>query len=182
MRRTIWTSEIDFTNLEKLRKEAEENDDQVTEAMSDDEFIDYLEDQASLWRDDEICNLRIRISNPILVIADLGLWSGRKTGYKLLRGCFVSDILCAASRDSNAYTVYADAYNVRAEDSHHDGTNCYLFRELIGPESRCLPLLDAIYSGKDYTALMRRYSRSILPYVAGVYGWPVAGRRRKAAA
>lgn len=51
-------------------------------------------------------------------------------------------------------------------------------------EAQCAPLLNAIYEGKnigEIKAKIRRYSRSLLPCVADVYGWPVAGRRKEAA-
>lgn len=34
------------------------------------------------YLDDERCNLSIQLSQPILVVADLGLWHGRRMGYK----------------------------------------------------------------------------------------------------
>ncbi len=34
------------------------------------------------YLDDERMNLDVQLSQPILVIADLGLWHGRRMGYK----------------------------------------------------------------------------------------------------
>ena len=34
------------------------------------------------YLDDERVNLNIQLDQPILVIADLGLWNGRRTGYQ----------------------------------------------------------------------------------------------------
>ena len=37
------------------------------------------------YLDDERTNLNIQLSGPILVIGDLGLWHGRRSGYKEIR-------------------------------------------------------------------------------------------------
>ena len=43
------------------------------------------------YLDDERCNLNIQLSQPILVIADLGLWNGRRMGYKEIESGNIRD-------------------------------------------------------------------------------------------
>lgn len=179
-KRIIWTNQIDSSKegIQRYRQEACEDDN----TCSDDQIIERMYEENAIWLDDEKLNLDLATTNPILAIADLGLWNGRRTGYRVL-GRDVRDIFQSTCGDF--ITFYADAYNIHCEDIHHDGTNRYLFRELIGDEDECQPLLDAIYSnaGKEkIQSLIRRYTRSLLPYAAKVYGWPVAGRPRKEAA
>ena len=45
------------------------------------------------YLDDERCNLDIQLSQPILVIADLGLWHGRRMGYKEIESGNIRDCL-----------------------------------------------------------------------------------------
>lgn len=178
VKRIIWTNEVDTSDAALAAARQDYADDEFVhvEKMDDQELIEFLNRENDNWRGDERTNLNVSTANPILVIADLGLWDGRKSGYKVLASQNVGDIL--STHCGEYVTYYADCYNVYCDDAHHDGTNHYVFRELVGSEEECWPLLDAIYSGRDYSALMRRYSRSILPYVAGVYGWPVAGITR----
>lgn len=178
VKRIIWTNEVDTSDaaLAAARHDYADDDFVHVEKMGDQEFIEFLYWENENWLGDERMNLNITTKNPILVIADLGLWDGRKSDYKVLASRNIGAILSTHCED--CVTYYADCYNVYCDGIHHDGTNLYVFRELVGSEEECRPLLDAIRSGRGYTALMRRYSRSILPYVAGVYGWPVAGNKR----
>ena len=72
--------------------------------------------------DDEVGNLYKELDNRIIVIADLGLWNGRHSGYKVI-GSNLNDIMYQ-STDGN-YKVWFDGHNVKARDSHHDGCNYY---------------------------------------------------------
>lgn len=46
------------------------------------------------YLDDERCNLNIPLSQPILVIADLGRWNGRFSGYKEIKKRPTSATVC----------------------------------------------------------------------------------------
>ena len=50
--------------------------------LSDDERYYKMLEINDTYLDDERANLSIQLSQPILVIADLGLWNGRRSGYK----------------------------------------------------------------------------------------------------
>ena len=50
--------------------------------LSDNERIELMYKLNSDYLDDERVNLNIQLSMPILIIADLGLWTGRHMGYK----------------------------------------------------------------------------------------------------
>lgn len=175
LRRIIWTNEID-TSSESI---AAFRDSSGLVCDEDDDVINAMYRENSDWLDNEVTNLDITLDHPILVIADLGLWNGRRQGYRVI-GTNMNDIFRVTCGDY--VTFYADQYNVRCDDIHHDGTNHYMFRELRCSAEDAAPLLDAIYSGKEITSsLLNRYTRSLLPYVAAVYGWPIAGRKRAVA-
>ena len=127
----------------------------------------FIYESLSNQLDDERINLNIPTNGRILIIADLGLWDGRKQGYLVLDKN-VNAIFCK----HNDYTEwYSDGYNIRAIDGHHDGTNYYEFREIR--ENRNIQnLLDAIYNGEKITRKkLNYYTKSLHPYAAKVYGW-----------
>ena len=117
---------------------------------------------------DERCNLSEKIDGRILVIADLGLWDGRKQGYKIL-GNTISDILY--DEDGEYLEWYGDGYNIKATVSHHDGTNFYEYR-VIREDRNIENLLDAIYNGEEINRKkLNYYTKSLYPYIAKIYGW-----------
>jgi len=175
-KRIIWTNEVDTSDeaITEFRNSLENGAD-----YTDNTIIEMMYDDNQIWLEDEQANLDITTSRKILCIGDLGLWWGRRPGYRILNTQNVKSIFSVTCGDYVEF--YADSYNVHCSDAHHDGTNYYMFRELRCNEDQCQPLLDAICSGKIISsALLNRYTRSILPYVADVYGWPVSGRKRNA--
>ena len=67
----------------------------------EEEFPDLSEDERYLkmleinndYLDDERVNLDIQLSQPIIAIADLGLWFGRRCGYKEIQSGNIRDCL-----------------------------------------------------------------------------------------
>ena len=158
------------------------------EVYTDDDIIqsilDCYPEREGDVTDDEICKQRIELSqwdyddeykynlnktlpNRILCIADLGLWQGRKTGYKLL-GDNLNEILTVAQGDY--YKVYYDGYNVRAEDNHHDGTNYYTFR-VIKDNVNIDNLLNKLYNGTATNNDINNYTKSLKSEIKSIYGW-----------
>jgi hypothetical protein len=137
--------------------------------LSEDGMYNRAVEDNDMFLDDERDNLNIQLDNPILVIADLGLWNGRHSGYKIIQSGNIKDILYS---DCDYVEWYSDGYNILARMSHHDGTNYLTYKEIRSGVD-IDNLLNKIYNGKYYSmSYLRRYTRSILPYVAGVYGWP----------
>lgn len=129
------------------------------------ESEDY--DLLDVYLDDERTNLNVLADGRILVIADLGLWNGRRQGYKIL-GRRVSDILFD---DADYIEWYGDGHNIKATALHHDGTNYYEYR-VIREDRNIDNLLDAIYNGEEITRKkLNYYSKSLYKDVAKVYGW-----------
>ena len=50
--------------------------------LSEDERISLMYEINGDYLDDERANLNVQLSQPILVVGDLGLWNGRRMGYK----------------------------------------------------------------------------------------------------
>ena len=168
-KRIIW-SNIDL-NPEDWRKDYEEvaRENEWDEDISDpDNLWQYMIATHNTYLDDERYNLNKYLDGRILIIADLGLWNGRKQGYKIIDGN-ISNILY--DNDADFIEWYADQYNIRATAHHHDGTNHYLYRE-IREDRNIQILLDDTYNGREISrSKLNYYTRSIRPYVAEIYGW-----------
>ena len=137
---------------------------------SDDEKYKIMIDINNNYLDDERINLNIQLDNDIIVIADLGLWNGRKTGYKLIKSGNIKDCLYD---NCDFVTWYCDRYNFRCDAIHHDGTNHYLyrvFRPWVTDEQKDNFLFN-VYNGRLNERMIRRYTMSLRPYIANVYGW-----------
>ena len=94
--------------------------------LSDDERVAMMYEENGHYLEDERLNLDIQLSQPILVVADLGLWNGRRTGYKEIPSGNIRDCLYS---DYDYTTWYVDkSGDLRCDDTHHDGTNHYLYR------------------------------------------------------
>ena len=89
--------------------------------MTDDEREHLMYELNNYYLDDERANLNIRLGMPIIVIGDLGLWYGRRQGYKEINSGNVRDCLYS---DTDYSTWYVDELgDLRCEAIHHDGTN-----------------------------------------------------------
>ena len=169
-RNLIYSTEIRDWDSDEFRKDYQECydlSDEEMENVTDKELIDSAYEENEIWFQDEKVNLDILLSNNIIVIANLGLWNGRKSGYKML-GNNINNVLNCACGDF--YEVYCDRYNVCATDSHHDGTNYYTFRE-VKDGVNIETLQNKIYNGTFTKNDISRYTRSIRPQVANVFGW-----------
>lgn len=109
----------------------------------------------------------------IIVIADLGLWDGRHMGYKVLSEGSLSKILSVSQGDSFKLYYDDETDNVVMEDSHHDGTNVYTFREARAKVDYD-GLLDLIYFEKATDEDIDKYTTSLGKYVRKIYGWKEA--------
>ena len=140
------------------------------ELSEDERYYKMLEINRD-YLDDERVNLNIQLSQPILVIADLGLWTGRHSGYKEILSGNIRDCLYS---EYDYTTWYVDkAGDFRCDDVHHDGTNHYLYRvfkESATDEQR-EDLLDKIYRGIATQTDIDRVTRRLGDEIGRVYGW-----------
>lgn len=136
----------------------------------EDALEEFMAETNDSYFDDEHMNLNKELNGSILCIADLGLWNGRKDGYKIL-GTNINNIFDINSRGFDYAEFYGDGKDIRAEEVHHDGTNFYLYRVIR--EGRDIDkLLDAIYDGEEISRQkLNYYTRSLYKDVAEIYGW-----------
>lgn len=167
---TIWSNES--LDLEDWRDDLQE--DYPTE--SDDQLYERMWERNADYLDDERLNLNIQLSQPILVIADLGLWNGRRQGYKEIESGNIRDCLYAHYDYTTWYVD--DKGDLRCRDIHHDGTNRYLYRvyrDDASEEDRDR-LKEKLYEGRATRADVERVTRRLGDEIGKVYGWtfPIA--------
>jgi hypothetical protein len=97
----------------------------------------------------------------------LGLWNGRKSGYKLL-GTNLNEILDFFSCDD--IKVYDNETDVCSTASHHDGLNYITFR-LVKDDVDIDELTAKIYAEKYTQEDIEKYTDSLSPFVQEIYGW-----------
>lgn len=148
--------------------------------LSEDERISLMYELNGDYLDDERHNLNIQLSRPILVVGDLGLWHGRRMGYKEIESGNIRDCLYS-ERDIDYSTWYVDKNgDFRCDAIHHDGTNHYLYRTYKDgvSEMQIDNLKEKLYRGTATRADITRITRRLGDEIANVYGFPIPHRRQ----
>ena len=172
----IW-SDFDL-DYEDWRKFLEDEYPELTE----DERMMLMHEINGGYLDDERANLNIQLDQPILIIADLGLWTGRHMGYKEITSGNIRDCLYG-DRDTDFATWYVDRLgDLRCDAIHHDGTNHYLYRTYKPGvrESQIDLLKEKLYYGTATRADITRITRRLGDEIGKVYGWDFPQRGRQA--
>ena len=169
-RHIIWQSDPDYADWqEDLEAEYPE--------LTDDERYEKMLEINGDYLDDERINLNIQLSRPILVIGDLGLWNGRRMGYKEIQSGNIRDCLYS---DCDYNTWYVDRQgDLRCEAIHHDGTNHYLYRAIKpeASEAQIENLKEKIYRGIATRADITRVTSRLGDEIGKVYGWEIGGKK-----
>lgn len=172
--RRIWTSRPDFEEYrEELREEFPER--------SDGELQEILlsANRDRLWFDREALTHFYREN--ILVIADLGLWNGRRSAYREIRSGNLADCF-VPSRDTLEIEWFVDRNgDLRCTDDHHDGTNRYLYRvwKTGISEAQKDGLRHQIASGKVSRTEIGRYTDRLGDEIGSVFGWTFAKEKNE---
>lgn len=171
-RHVIWSNyDLDY---EDWRDDLEAEYPELTE----DQRIALMYEINGDYLDDERVNLNIQLSQPILVIGDLGLWYGRRSGYKEIESGNIRDCLYA---DTDYSTWYVDKLgDLRCDAIHHDGTDHYLYRAYRDGvrESQIDLLKDKLYRGIATRSDVTRITRRLGDDIARVYGFSIPRARQ----
>lgn len=131
---------------------------------------EWMEETNAEYLDDERTNLNKDIPGRILVIGELGLWDGKKVGYKIINRLHpnLNDFL---EYKYDYAEFYGDGKDIRGTEIHHDGTNHYLYR-IIREDRNIDAFLELLIREKTYTRhQLAYYTSSLWDQVAEVYGW-----------
>lgn len=161
---TIWDSRPDY---EDWRADMEAEYPEMTE---DERYGRMLEINAD-YLDDECANLNVPMGMPILLIADIGRWDGRYSGYGVIRSGNIRDCLRSDMDDCRWYVD--ELRDLRCRAAHHDGVNNYLYRVFKdGVTTEQMDnLLYKIYCGTATRRDIMRLTRRLGDAIAEVYGW-----------
>nr|WP_297934566.1 hypothetical protein [uncultured Lachnoclostridium sp.] len=172
----IWDS--DAVDEEFVKNEREEMES-VYPNQSDDWWWGFAEETNQEYLNCEKMNLRnIGFSKEIIIFAEVDLWYCRTLICSNTGTRKVSEILSSDGylRGQSNIKYWVDAYgNLRAEESHHDGTNTYLFRvfkDFVSEETEEF-VLDKATRGTLTKDDITRYTHRIGKEIADVYGWKV---------
>lgn len=167
-RLVIYHSNIEEENLEVAKEALEEEypDDQISES----DIYQRAQDDNAVWLGDERMNLDIPLQGEVIAIAKLGLWDGTPMAYQRL-GYNVNGILTPHRDGHDVFYANAETKEVLCDNPHHDGTNHIRFREMK-EDVDVDEFLSLIYNQKVAEEDIQKYTRSLYPYVAKVYGWP----------
>ena len=170
---TIWKS-YGMYSSEELKEYEEQaklnllNNEFTEEEITEEQVSQEVYDDIDMSFDDEQYNLNKVLDGRILAIADMGLWYGRRSGYKILGNNLNEVLTCGIGCDEKE--IYCDGFNVLAHGYHHDGHNSVEFRELR-EDTNYQNLLDKLYSNVEVSREeIRRYTKSLRPYIKQIYG------------
>lgn len=171
--KTLYDTRYYWSNEEVAKDYILDNKIADSEENITDDLINQAMESLSNWEYEdfalEIEMFERQLNKDYLVIADLGLWNGRKQGYRetnsLLDAVF--------SGNCDYYEVGVDTYNLVVTAIHHDGRNYYTIKEWkdgVTDEQKEL-LLDKLYCGNATKKDIARHTNSIRKTIANRYGW-----------
>lgn len=119
-------------------------------------------------------DLNIDLGTPILVLAVLDLWDGKRYATKLIESGNIRECL-RYYYDYGEFLLNEDG-DLACYDAHHDGTNYYVFRAVRkGKSARALELLGQHWrDGNATREEINRVTYSLGKRIARVYGWKVS--------
>ena len=178
-RRIIWSNmNLEADDWREGYKEYIEANELDDDPDDENKLYEYMVEANDDYISDERLNLDIQLSQPIIVIGDLGRWNGRASGYKMIDSGNIKDCLYS---DTDYTEWYVDKYgDLRADAVHHDGTNHYLYRVFKDgvSDTQIENLQDKIYNGKATRADITRVTKRLGDEIAGVYGFSISKQRQ----
>ena len=122
------------------------------------------------YLDDERHNLDVELNARIVIIADLGLWFGRRSAYKVLDETNLRECLTFSPSCDYAEWFVEDG-ELQARQIHHDGSNRYTYRAIRDDltQDQLIHLEDDVLDTEELMDL----TRSLAPDVCKVYGLEV---------
>ena len=171
-RRIVWSDlNLDIEDWREGYKEYLEANELDLDPDDEQAIFDWMVETNGEYLSDERMNLDIQLSQPIIVIGDLGRWNGRVMGYKMVDSGNIKDCLYS---DTDFTEWYVDRYgDLRADAVHHDGTNHYLYRVFKEgvTDAQIERLQEKVYMGRATRADITRVTKRLGDEIGRVYGW-----------
>ncbi len=170
---------IIWSNLNLDLKDWREFLEEEYPGRTEDEYYCLMHELNDGYLDDERMNLDLRLSTPIIVCADLGLWNGRKSGYRMIDSGNIKDCLDSGFQDVEWYVDGKG--DLRSTAIHHDGRNHYLYRAVKErvPDWKVERLQNKLYEGTASYADIVKVTKRLGDEIAAVYGFPIQEENRE---
>lgn len=153
----IWTNILDFDDWKQdLIEEYPDYTDSQLEDIMYETNNDCLENEKAF--------LSYELGHPIVVLGNLGLWDGRRTGYKFIRGTNLND--CFSGTVGDYITWYTEDGDLKCKDIHHDGTNYYTYRAVTIPQHE---FEEYVYE-HSFKEAVNKYTEKLGRFVERFYG------------
>ena len=170
---TIWSSDINLDDWrDDLLEEHPDADDEELYELACEINDEYLED--------EIYNLRsAELTEPALVIADLGLWYGRRPAYLEIRNVStVGDALQKVIGVNHCSIYINELGDLCCREAHHDGTNYQVIRtwKHNASATQRANLLEKIRKGTATRRDITRVTEKLGDKIARIYGWETGSK------
>ena len=171
----VYTSQIESIEDAKVRLlrdfNEEELEDMGIDINDDNSLYDYLSEENRNWLHDEKGNLPHEKLN-IVAIATLGLWRGKRTGYKEYPNHSISDMLGEMwGKSIDDIEVYVQGADLKCKQIHHDGTNYIIYRELTNPRLWD-KLKEKLYNNQEWSLdELQRCTKGLGDRIRRIYGW-----------
>ena len=138
---------------------------------TDDELRSIMYENNNEFLNDERVNLDIQLPREIVIIADIGRWNGRFSGYKEISSGNIKDCLYSEC-DHTTWYVDKDG-DLRCDAIHHDGTNYYLYRTYKPntTDKQIEDLKNKLYDGTVTKEYIKRVTDCLGDNIAKVYGF-----------
>ncbi len=120
---TIWSSDLHIEDfLFELRHEfPDAGEDELYQMAVAENWADRLDIRYIVDED---------LGAPILAVADMGLWNGRKSGYKLIKSGNLADCFVEIGSADSASWYIDERGELCADFAHHDGVNHIRYRAI----------------------------------------------------
>lgn len=181
----IWSDEnLDPEDWKESFKEFIEMNNLDIDPNDEEKLYKYMVETNDEYLSDERINLNINVpdTDTVLVIADLGLWNGRRSAYREIHADKISDCLYIMDRDTDYATWYLDNRgDFCCDQIHHDGTNhlCYRAYKPNVSETQKENLKEKLYRGTATRADITRVTQRLGDEIAKVYGWDIPKSKTK---
>ena len=164
----IWSNRnLDIEDWRGAYADFVESNDYDSDPYDESNIYNYMIATNAEYLLDERANLNKPIEGRILVIADLGLWNGRASGYRIIN---TKNLNAFLQVNYDYAEFYGDGKEIRGTEIHHDGANCYLYR-MIREDRDIDKLCNAIYNHEKISPQkLNYYTKSLYKEVADVYG------------
>ena len=161
MKNTIFSTSIDIDAY---------NDCEEFEDLTEEQKYEYAAEDMRIWMDDEIVNLDKIVPGIPVYIADLGLWYGRRHGYRTESATnTIGEMLQKISYNHDEFEWYCSDGDLKVAGYHHDGTNYFTLRYIPAAEKQ--EIIEKIMDGEISLEEMLKHTKSLEPLINEVYGW-----------